>query len=122
VAARLDVDRVGYSNVDVNCQSCQKINPKQMKPKEYEIDSFEKLVNVVNRENIQSLTSDITLWLMYVIETYEKIREAHPELKEKTNWDIAKCHFTWVDDNRNDILSTKIVNRETGEVTKIEFK
>ena len=93
-----------------------------MKPKEYEIDSFEKLVNVVNRENIQSLTSDLTLWLMYVIETYEKIREAHPELKEKTNWEIAKCHFTWVDDNRNDILSTKIVNTETGEVTKIELK
>jgi hypothetical protein len=122
VAARLDLDRVGYSNVDVNCKSCQKINPEKMKPKEYEIDSFEKLVNVVNRENIQSLTSDITLWLMYVIETYEKIREAHPELADKSNWDIAKCHFTWVDDNRNDILSTKIVNRETGEVTKIEFK
>jgi hypothetical protein len=95
---------------------------QQMKPKEYEIDSFEKLVNVVNRKNIKSLTSDLTLWLMYVIETYEKIREAHPETKNKSNWEIAKCHFIWVDDGKNDMLSTKSIVNETGEVTTIELK
>jgi hypothetical protein len=31
VAAWMDFDRLGYSDVDVNCQSCQKINPEQMK-------------------------------------------------------------------------------------------
>ena len=29
------------------------------KIKEYEIDSFEKLINVANRDNIQSLSNDL---------------------------------------------------------------
>ncbi len=31
MAAWIDFDRVGYSDVDVNCKSCEKINPEQMK-------------------------------------------------------------------------------------------
>jgi hypothetical protein len=45
VAARLDLDRVGYSNVDVNFKSCQKINPKQMKTKmrDTSLEAYKKL-------------------------------------------------------------------------------
>ena len=95
---------------------------KTMKPKEYEIDSFEKLINVVNRENIAAISKDLTLWLIYAIETYEKVRDQFPDYKDKTNWEIAKSHFIWVDDGKNDILETKIVNSETGEVSRIEMK
>jgi hypothetical protein len=92
------------------------------KIKEYEIDSFEKLINVANRDNIQSLSNDLILWLMYAIETYEKVREQHPEHKDKTNWELAKCHFIWIDDGKNDILKTKIVNQSTGEVYNIQME
>jgi predicted HTH transcriptional regulator len=33
VAAWLDVDRVGYSDGHIDCKSCEKINPEQMKTK-----------------------------------------------------------------------------------------
>lgn len=93
-----------------------------MKPKEYEIDSFEKLINVVNLQNIGAISKDLTLWLIYAIETYEKVRQQFPDQKEKTNWEIAKCHFIWVDDGKNDILETKIVNSQTGEVSTIKME
>lgn len=90
--------------------------------KEYIIDSFEKLVNIVTRENIESLTTDLTLWLIYVIETYEKLRELHPDHSDKTNWELAQSHFIWIDDGKNDLLETRVINQSTGEVYKIKMK
>jgi hypothetical protein len=94
----------------------------QKKIKEYEIDSFEKLVNVVTRENLESLSKDITLWLIYVVEIYEGLRKKNTIDKDKTNWELAKSHFIWVDDGKNDFLTTKVVNELTGEVNTVKIK
>lgn len=92
------------------------------KPKEYHIDSFEKLVNVINSDNFQAIAEDLLLWLTYVVIFYEEARKSNPELKDKTNWEITKCNFIWIDDGKHDMKSVNIHNTETGEVSVIKFK
>lgn len=91
-------------------------------PKRYEIDSFDKLVNVINEENFESLTTDLVMWLGYNVQIMKGIREAEPELcKDKTNSEIAKNSFIWIDDGAHDCLSITIKNDNTGEVTTHKF-
>lgn len=91
-----------------------------MKPKEYEITSFERLCNVVNKDNAENLATDLALWLIYYANCLHGIREKNPELtKGKLNTEIAKGTFTWIDDGKNELRSSTIVNKATGEITKI---
>jgi hypothetical protein len=87
------------------------------KPKTYEIKSFEQLVNVVNRDNMEAITTDLLMWLMYCVQFYEEARKLNPDLKDKTNWELSKCHFIWIDDGKHDMKETKIILQETGEQT-----
>jgi hypothetical protein len=90
--------------------------------KQYEIDSFEKLCNVVNNENVDRLAVDLAQWLLVYANTVESIRESYPELtKDKLNTQIAKGAFVWVDDGKNDLLGVQVTNEATGEVTKIDY-
>ena len=93
------------------------------KPKTYEIDTFEKLLNVANGSNVQNLAIDLAQWLIYCTNTIEQLREKHPELcKGKTNHEIAKCTFIWIDDGKNDLNNVKLVKKETGEVVNVKLK
>jgi hypothetical protein len=93
---------------------------KNITPKKYEIDSFERLINIVNKENIERLSIDFLIWLNYVTEVIEKTRETYPDIKDKTNWELFQPTFNWVDDGKNEILGVKIINQETGEVSEIK--
>ena len=92
------------------------------KPKEYHIDSFEKLINVVNPKNVQNLSSDLIGWLMYSEKIISQIREQYPEeTKGKKNSEILKCSFIWIDDNKTDIIGVNVEDRTTGEIKEIRF-
>lgn len=91
--------------------------------KKYDIDSFEQLVNVMNRDNFEGLTMDFLLWMGYVMQLMEESRKAFPEeTKDMTNWEIAQCHFIWTDDGVNEAKSVTIKNTKTGEVTTLNLK
>lgn len=90
------------------------------KPKEYNIDSFERLINVVNSENVVNLSSDLVGWLMFCEKMISEVREKYPnETKGKKNSEIIKCSFIWVDDKKNDFLGVNCENRDTGEISEI---
>jgi hypothetical protein len=98
---------------------------KKYKPtgKTFEIDSFEKLCNVVTTENFQNLSMDLLKWLAVVAKQMETFRKKNPKLsKGKTNWDLCKLTFVWIDDGKNDMESLVLKNQDTGEVKHIQFK
>jgi hypothetical protein len=91
-------------------------------PKEYHIDTFDKLCNTVTKENAQRLALDLANWLIFYSNAIEKIKEEHPkETKGKTNSKIAKASFIWVDDGHTDLLGVQVVNDTTGETTRKDF-
>lgn len=85
--------------------------------KQYEIDSFKKLCNIITDENYEQITMDLCKWLAYHVHIMNEYRHKFPkESKGKTNWEIAKTSFIWIDDGKNDIKKVIIKNKETGEV------
>ena len=94
------------------------------KKKEYNIDSFEKLSNVVNEENLEAFLIDfakfISSYLLYIREFRKKFPE---ETKGKHNSQILKIRgFTWIDDGKHEIRLVKIENIFTGEVLELSKK
>lgn len=92
------------------------------KPKRYEIETIEQLVNISTTENYERLGIDFLLWLNHINQTFAKIKENHPEHRDKHNSDIAKVKFIWIDDGKNDIKNVQLKNTTTGEVTNIKPK
>ena len=90
--------------------------------KRYEIDSFNKLINVANKENVERLALDLANWLIYVTNVIDQMKESHPkETKGKTNSEIVEASFIWVDDKKYDLKGVKLINSQTGEVKNIDF-
>jgi hypothetical protein len=88
------------------------------KPKIYDINSFDKLINVASSENFSRLSVDLLNWLMFCVNIIENYRKQYPEQsKSKTNSQLIKCSFKWIDDGKNDLKSIEITNPITGEVT-----
>jgi len=87
------------------------------KIKKYNIDSFERLCNVINSGNFDVLTLDLLQGLAIYVDNIKTIREKYPEeTKNKSNWDICEYSFTWFDDGKNDIKSINVINKQTGEI------
>jgi hypothetical protein len=96
---------------------------KTEEPKRYEIDSFEKLVNVINEDNFESLTKDLIMWLAFHVDAMKLVRKNLPEkLKKKTNWQLNKSTFIWIDDGKNEMKEVVIRNQTTGEVQTLRFE
>lgn len=94
------------------------------KPKRYEINSLDKLLNVANKENINRLSIDFLLFLNTHVNQIEAIRKQYPkECEGKTNQEIATGSFIWIDDGKNDLTGVTFKDKDTGEVIKkIKFK
>ena len=85
-------------------------------PKEYIIDSLDRLLNVVNLENCERLAIDLGQWLIYYAHTLDSVRKSNPkECDGKLNTEIVNGGFRWIDDGKNDILGVEITNQQTGE-------
>lgn len=96
---------------------------EQEQIKKYNIDSFEKLINVVTTENVGRLALDLALFLQYAATMYEEFRKQDPKGCEgKTNWEIGNVSFEWADDNKNELKYVKVEDKSTGEVTHIDLK
>ena len=93
-----------------------------MENKKYEIETLEQLVNIVNKENIERLSIDFLLWLNQVNETFESIKEKHPEHKGKLNSELAKTKFIWIDDGKNELNEIQLKDSTTGEIKNIKLK
>lgn len=92
------------------------------KHKEYEINTFEKLINVVNRENFERFSTDLLNWLNLSVALLDKIKAKHPkQCKEKTNWDILNSTFIWIDDGKKD-QKIVLTNIKTGEIKELKIK
>jgi len=95
----------------------------EKEPIRYEIDSLEKLVNLATSESLtekefQQLVTDTALWLAYARMMIAGIRKDNPKkTKGKSATDIADMTFVWINDGKNDLLETKVVDRTTGQVT-----
>lgn len=93
---------------------------KDLQIKKYHIDSFEKLCNVVNNENIERILPDLAQWLVLYADALNNLRIDQPKLcKDKTNWQLAKGAFIWHDDGKNDFKGITLHNESTGEITNI---
>lgn len=91
------------------------------KPKQYEIETMEQLINIVTPENFDRISIDFILWLNYISESFAKIKE-NEEYKNTPNSELAKCKFVWIDDGKHELKKAKIVNTTTGEITNIKYK
>lgn len=89
----------------------------------YKIDSFERLCNIANTENIERLVIDMAHWLNSYVQLMDKLRKEYPkETEGKSNTEIALTSFTWVDDGKTAVLGANIVNAATGELHEIRIK
>jgi len=95
---------------------------KTKDPKRYEIDSLERLVNLVNKGNIDRISIDLLIWLNYLVDFVDKFRAENTKLKEKSSWELFRPTFTWIDDGKNEIDHVRITNDKTGEVTEVKLK
>ena len=85
------------------------------KPNEYEINTFEQLLNVVNSENSKRLAIDIGSWLMWYAKVMENMRRDFPtETEGKLNWEIASGGFTWIDDGKHELKNVSVTDPKTG--------
>jgi len=98
------------------------MSTEQIKPKQYHIDTFEKLVNVINSENIDKISIDFLIWLNYITKVIDKTRKEMPQFADKTNWELLEPTFIWIDDGENKIDHVRITNKDTGEVTEISLQ
>ena len=92
------------------------------KQKRYEIETIEQLVNISTTENFERFSVDFLLWLNHTVQMFDKIKENHPEYRDKHNSDIAKVKFIWIDDGKNELKNVQLRNTTTGEVTNIKAK
>src|SRR5699024_3221413 len=96
---------------------------KIMTPKKFNIDSFEKLLNIVTVDNVDNLSIDIYQWLRAYAHVLEKLKkEKHEVFDGKSNWEVLQATFMWIDDGKNDYKGTVVTNRQTGEDIYIKAK
>ena len=85
--------------------------------KTYNIDSFEKLMNVLNDENFQRLSIDFVSWMATYLGHVNHIKKEYPKQTEgKDNWEITSSQFVWIDDGKNDLKSIELKDKSTGEI------
>jgi hypothetical protein len=87
--------------------------------KRYEIETLSQLVNVVDDENFDRITTDFVLWLNYMKEMFKQVKESNPEYKNKSNSEIAKSVFIWNDDGIIGLRNAHIKVTETGEIIEL---
>lgn len=93
------------------------------KPKRYEIDTLEKLINTASLENFDRISPDFLLWLHYTLTVIDSIRKKNPKkFKNLSNYKVLKSSFIWVDDGKNELTHFIAKNTDTGEITEIKVK
>jgi hypothetical protein len=93
------------------------------KPKQYEIDTLEKLMNTASFENLERLSSDFVLWIHFNLSVIEEIRKENPKAtKGKPNTELFQSNFVWIDDGKNELKFVRFQDSSTGEIKEVEIK
>ena len=91
--------------------------------KRYSIDSFDKLCNLMNKDNFDSISIDMMHWMWFNVNWMDKFRKEYPKLaKGKTNQEIAKTSFIWIDDGKEGLTEIKSENILNGEIKTYKIK
>ena len=86
-----------------------------IKPKKYEIETIEQLVNQSTVENFERLATDFLLWFNHINHFIAKYKESNPKSE------LPKVKkFIWIDDGKNELKNIQIHNIKTGEITNIK--
>jgi hypothetical protein len=89
----------------------------------YDIDTFNKLLNVVNTENVGRFAYDLAQYLAFYAGAVAKVRDLHPsETEGLTNTELIRSHFKWIDDGKNDFKGYEVTDPKTGKVTYHKMK
>ena len=92
------------------------------KPDTYNIDTFEKLLNVVNADNAPRLAVDLGQWLVFYAHAIAKMREQNiSETAGLSNCEIARSVFHWIDDGKNEFQGYTVADPNTGKVTNYKM-
>lgn len=92
-----------------------------MNNKTYDIDSFEKLMNVISDENFERLTLDMIEWMAVYLSYIKEIKAKYPKkTKGKLNWELCQAGFQWIDDGKHDLKYVELHNKQTGEITRLK--
>lgn len=84
--------------------------------KKYEIDTFEKFLNVVNEENFDRILTDFAEFVGAYLQLCKNSNR-----KSKLNSDRLKFKsFTWIDDGKLGIKYIDVTNAKTGEVSRLK--
>jgi len=80
------------------------------KEKEYPVKSLDDLCNLVDAENVQRLAVDTAQWLISYQHSIDLIKKHYPkETEGKSNTEIAKGSFCWIDDGKNDLKEIRVI-------------
>lgn len=93
------------------------------KPKKYRIDTFEKMLNVVNADNFVEFMYDFSEHVGIYLQICNSQRKNHPESKDKLNSELVGFkYFDWIDDGKVGIKHLLIHDPKTGEILKVVNK
>lgn len=91
-------------------------------PKIYEIDSWDKLHNVVNEDNFVLFMTDFANYLGFYVQSIKQMKRHAPELAELSNVEICQSKMRWIDDGENNFDTYEIENANTGEISRHPIK
>lgn len=93
------------------------------KPREFYIDTLEKLINATTVENFDRISLDFIFWLNYTINAIELLKNEDPKgTNGKSNSEIMKSVFIWTDDGKTGVAGLQLKDPSTGEIHKIKVK
>lgn len=91
--------------------------------KKYQITTLQQLTDLITEENFMNLSLDFFAWLTYHKNLVVKLKETHPEYKDKKASEILTSTFVWLDDGKSgEIKKVTTHNTTTGEIKEIKLK
>lgn len=88
--------------------------------KEYEINTFEDMLNCVTPENIHRFMQDFYPWLDNTAKITEMFRKEYKIDDSVKNTDIIKSGFSWIDDGVPQLIETKLMDKEGNHIKTIK--
>lgn len=88
------------------------------KIKKYEIDTFEKFLNVINEDNFDRFIYDFAEFVGCYLQLCKTAKGDSKDVK--LNSELVKFKsFCWIDDGKMGIKYINMINNKTGEVNRL---
>lgn len=91
--------------------------------KEYNIDTIQKFLNVVNEDNFYRVFIDFAEYVGIYLQIVKSERSKSELNKDKLNSELVGFKsFRWIDDGKCGIRTLEIHNPDTGEILTVKNK